>query len=217
MNKILTIVFIAVIAVSLIVAAIAFFTEPETLEPIEREVLIEGTAPPIVDLTVLEAPDQAGAERPGIFPDPEEAWVKLPEGDNLAAGKSVSSGEFTEVYDPANVTDGDLTSYWESKGLPAVLTIDLEGTYTIQTVGVRLNPAPIWEARTQGFTVQVSTDGENFTVVAPDARHEFNPDSGNIVRIDFDPISARFVKFIFTEKSSGRSNGAQASEIEVYE
>jgi len=96
-------------------------------------------------------------------------------------------------------------------------TIDLADTYTIQTVAVRLNPAPIWEPRTQTFEVLVSTDGSSFTVVYPSERHQFDPDTGNIVRIDFEPTSARYVRLAFTEKSSGRSNGAQASEIQVYE
>jgi len=95
--------------------------------------------------------------------------------------------------------------------------IDLAAAHTIQTVAVRLNPAPIWEPRTQTFEVLVSTDGSTYTTVAPSERHQFDPDSGNIVRIDFTPVEARYVKLHFTEKSSGRSNGAQASEIQVYE
>ena len=206
MNKILIAVFCVVIAASLIISGIAYFAEPE---PVEKEVSVR--------LTVVETADQTEVSRPGGFPDPEQDWVKLPEGTNLAEGKAVSSGEFTEVYDAVNVVDGDTNTYWESKGLPAELTIDLAGTYNVQTVGVRLNPAPIWEARTQNFEILVSGDGNNFTVVAPDARHEFNPDSGNIVRVDFDPVAARYVRLVFTAKSSGRSNGGQAAEIVIYE
>ena len=168
-------------------------------------------------LTVVKTPEQAKAERPGVFPDPQANWVKLPDGPNLAEGKQVSAGEVTEVYASANVTDGDLTSYWESKGLPAGITIDLAGSYTIQTVAVRLNPAPIWEARNQTFSVLVSGDGETFTEAAPEERYEFNPDSGNIVRVDFAPVTAQYVRLVFTAKSSGRSNGGQAAEIGIYE
>ena len=206
MTKILTAVFCAVIAVSLIISGIVYFTQPD---PEEKEVSVR--------LTVVETADQTEISRPGGFPDPEQDWVKLPEGTNLAEGKTASSGEFTEVYDAVNAVDGDTNTYWESKGLPAELTIDLESVYNVQTVGVRLNPAPIWEARTQNFEILVSGDGQSFTTVAPDARYEFTPNTGNIVRVDFDPVAARYVRLVFTAKSSGRSNGGQAAEIVIYE
>ena len=57
----------------------------------------------------------------------------------------------------------------------------------------------------------------NFTEVSPDTRHEFTPDSGNIVRVDFAPTQAQYVRLNFTAKSSGRSNGAQAAEILIFE
>jgi hypothetical protein len=188
--------------------------EPEIPDPIYVEVIV----PPTSGLTIVDTPDQTEPTRPAGFPDPEENWIKLPDSPNIALGKSVTSGdEHQEVYEVSNILDGDLTSYWESRGVPATITIDLENTYTIQTIAVRLNPAPIWEPRNQTFEVRVSTDGTNFTVVSPLQRHDFDPDSGNIVRIDFDAISARYVQMEFTEKSSGRSAGAQASEIEIFE
>jgi len=208
MNKILILVFCIIIVVSLIVSAIVFFSGSAPEE--EEENLPPG-------VTLIKAPEQEAAGHPPGFPDPEENFIKLPESVNLAEGKSVETGEVTEVFVAANAVDGDLTSYWESKGLPMDFTVDLADTYTIQTVAVRLNPAPIWEPRTQTFEVLVSTDGSSFTTVAPLDRHQFDPDTGNIVRIDFEPAAARFVRLAFTEKSSGRSNGAQASEIQVYE
>lgn len=198
----LTIIFCAVIAVSLIGAALAFFVLPGGAEP---------------GLTIVKAPEQGEVSRPEGFPDPEANWVKLPEGTNLAEGKAVSAGEVTEVYAAANATDGETTTYWESRGVPAEIAIDLAGSYAVQTVAVRLNPAPIWEARTQNFSVLTSTDGENFTVAVPDANYEFTPDTGNIVRVDFDPTQASFVKLAFSAKSSARSNGAQAAEICIFE
>jgi len=216
MNKKLIIIFCAIIAVSLIAACIVFFvgsgsgSGSDNGSASEDEIL-----PPGVSL--VKTPDQDKAEFPPGFPDPEEHFIKLPETENLAEGKSVETGEVTEAFVANNAVDGDLTSYWESKGLPMDFTIDLADTHTIQTVAVRLNPAPIWEPRTQTFEVQVSTDGSSYTTIVPSERHQFDPDTGNIVRIDFEPTSARYVRLHFTEKSSGRSNGAQASEIQVYE
>ena len=209
MNKKLIILFCAIIAVSLIASAIVFFAGSGSGGSSDEKL------PPGV--TLIKTPEQDDAEFPPGFPDPEEHFIKLPDTPNLAEGKNVESGEVTEVFVAANAVDGDLTSYWESKGLPIDYTIDLADTYTIQTVAVRLNPAPIWEPRTQTFEIFVSTDGSSFTSVAPSERHQFDPDSGNIVRVDFEPASARYVRLHFTEKSSGRSNGAQASEIQVYE
>jgi len=211
MNKKLILIFCAVIVVSLIVSAVMFFSG-RAPAPEEDE---EEKLPPGV--TLIKTPEQEIAEFPPGFPDPEENFIKLPDSVNLAEGKNVESGEATEAFVPANAVDGDLTSYWESKGLPMDFTIDLADTYTIQTVAVRLNPAPIWEPRTQTFEILVSTDGSTFTTVAPSERHQFDPDTGNIVRVDFTPTAARYVRITFTEKSSGRSNGGQASEIQVYE
>ncbi|HWR18632.1 MAG TPA: discoidin domain-containing protein [Clostridia bacterium] len=209
MSKKLIIIFCAVIAVSIISAALAFFLPPGVL----------GTAgeTSVPGLTIVKAPAQSEVSRPEGFPDPEANWIKLPEGTNLAEGKTVSAGEVTEVYAAANAVDGETGTYWESKGVPAEINIDLAGTYTVQTVAVRLNPAPIWEARTQNISVLISTDGESFTPAVPDTNYEFNPDSGNMVRIDFNAVQASYVKLIFSLNSSGRSNGAQAAEILIFE
>lgn len=204
MSKKLIIIFCAVIAVSIICAAIAFFVPP-------------GGQPTDPGLTIVKAPEQSAVSRPEGFPDPEANWIKLPDGVNLAEGKAVSAGEVTEVYAAANAADGDTTSYWESKRVPAEITIDLAGTYTVQTVAVRLNPAPIWEARAQNFAILISIDGENFTVAAPDTKYEFDPDTGNMVRIDLSPTPASYVRLVFSAKSSARSNGAQAAEILIFE
>ena len=208
-KKLLTIIFIVIIATSLITACIVFFAGSEGAGGKKEDL------PPGV--TLIKTPEQDAAEFPPGFPDPEEHFIKLPETPNLAEGKNVESGEATEAFVPANAVDGDLTSYWESRGLPMDFIVDLADTYTIQTVAIRLNPAPIWEPRSQTFEVLVSTDGSSYTSAAPSERHNFDPDTGNIVRVDFEPVSARYVKFTFTDKTSGRSNGAQAAEIQVYE
>lgn len=201
--KKLNIVLIAVIVLSLIASAIAFFLLPS------------GAGDP--GLKVVEAPEQTKAQRPSCFPDPEANYIPMPETENLAVGKPISSGDHTDVYVAANVNDGKTDTYWESKGFPAEMTIDLESSRKISTVAVRLNPSAIWEARSQEIAVQISADGTNYTELVPAARYEFNPDTGNRIRIDFAAAEARFVKLIFTMNSSSRTGGAQAAEIEIYE
>ena len=167
-------------------------------------------------LTVVAAPDQTRAERPACFPDPSDNFIPLPETENYALGKPVASGAHTDVYVSRNVNDGSTDTYWESKGWPAEMTIDLEGTYTVSVVAVCLNPSSIWEPRTQEIAVQVSLDGEEYTSVAAPARYDFNAETGNRIRIDFDPAEAAFVRVVFTMSTASRTGGAQAAEICVY-
>ena len=197
-----TILCIAVIVLSLIAIIVAYFLPAgQTAEP---------------GLTIVAAPEQTKAQRPPCFPDPEANYIPMPETENLAEGKPILSGEHTDVYVDSNVNDGKTDTYWESKGFPAEMTIDLEGSYSISTVAVRLNPSAIWEARTQEIAVWVSADGENFTELVPAAKYDFDPNTGNRIRIDFDPVEAGFVKLVFTMNSSSRTGGAQAAAIEVY-
>ena len=96
------------------------------------------------------------------------------------------------------------------------MLIVLGETHTISTVAVCLNPSAIWEARIQEIAVLVSQDGENFTEAAPATQYQFDPATGNRIRIDFDSVEASFVKVVFTMNSASRTDGAQAAEICVY-
>ena len=167
-------------------------------------------------VTIVAAPDQDRAERPPCFPDPTANYVPMPEGENLALGKPASSGAHTDVYVIDHVNDGETVTYWESKGFPAEVLFDLEGTFTVSTVTVSLNPASIWEPRIQEIAVLLSTDGETFTEAAAPAKYQFDPETGNRIRIDFAPAGAAFVRVVFTMNSSSRTGGAQAAEIGIY-
>ena len=167
-------------------------------------------------VTIVSAPDQTKAERPSCFPDPTENYIPLPETENFAEGKKVVSGAHTDVYVNKNVNDGKTDTYWESKGFTAEMVIELGETHAITTVAVCLNPSSIWEPRIQEIAVWVSTDGESYTEVAAAEKYQFDPATGNRIRIDFDSVDAAFVKVIFTMNSSSRTGGAQAAEICVY-
>ena len=167
-------------------------------------------------VTVVPAPDQTRAERPPCFPDPSENFIQLPETENVALNKPVTSGAHTDVYVIRNVNDGKTDTYWESKGWPAEAVIDLEGSFPISTVAVCLNPSSIWEPRTQEIAVWVSADGETYTEIVPAAKYDFDAETGNRIRIDFDPVEATHVKVVFTMSTASRTGGAQAAEICVY-
>ena len=205
MEKKLTIVFIVVIVLALGACLWAYLQGPK-----EPEVTVDP------GLTVVAAPEQSKAQRPPCFPDPEANYIPMPETENFALKRPIQSGAHTDVYVADNVNDGKTDTYWESKGFPAVMTIELDGSHKITTVAVRLNPSAIWEPRKQEIAVLVSADGTSFTEVAPAAVYEFDAATGNRVRIDFDPVDAAFVQVVFTMNSSSRTGGAQAAEIEVY-
>ena len=167
-------------------------------------------------VTIVPAPDQTKAERPSCFPDPTENYIPLPETENFAECKKVVSGAHTDVYVNKNVNDGKTDTYWESKGFPAEMVIELGESRSIATVAVCLNPSSIWEPRIQEIAVWVSTDGESYTEVAAAEKYQFDPATGNRIHIDFDSVDAAFVKVVFTMNSSSRTGGAQAAEICVY-
>ena len=196
---------LCVLLLSIAALLIAFFpVYAETSEKIETIV------------TIVAAPDQTKAERPPCFPDPSDNYIPLPDTENLALGKPVSSGQHADVYVSKNVNDGKTDTYWESKGWPAEMVIDLQGEYTVRTAAVCLNPSSIWEPRIQEIAVLVSTDGENYTEVATPDKYQFDAETGNRIRIDFDAVQASFVKLVFTMSTASRTMGAQAAEICIY-
>ncbi len=203
MKKRMNILFAAVIVLSLALSACAYF----------------GVFAPKGDpgLTVVAAPEKSKAQRPPCFPDPEANYVPLPETENFAQGRPVSSGVHNDVYVIENVNDGKTDTYWESKGFPGEAVIDLGESRSISTVAVHLNPSAIWEARKQEIAVFVSADGTSYTEVSPAAMYDFDPNTGNRIRIDFPSAQARWVKLVISLNSSSRTGGAQAAEIEVYE
>lgn len=167
-------------------------------------------------VTIVPAPEQTKAERPPCFPDPTANYIPLPETENFAQRKPVKAGMHADVYVIRNINDGKTDTYWESKGVPAEVIIDLEQPTKFSTVAVCLNPSNIWEPRLQEISVQASADGESYAEVAPVVKYQFDPVTGNRIRIDFDATEARYVKVIFSMNSASRSQGAQAAEICIY-
>lgn len=169
-------------------------------------------------VTIVTAPEQTKAERPPCFPDPADNFIALPETENIAEGKPIEASLHNDVYVSSNLNDGNTNTYWESKGFPAEVTVDLQGTYTVTTAAFCLNTSAIWEPRTQEIAVLVSTDGENFTEVSPAAPYTFDAETGNRVRIDFAAVQAAYVRVIITSNTAApaHAKGAQIAEICIY-
>ncbi len=139
---------------------------------------------------------------------------------SLTFNKAVSASPHEDVYEATNLIDGNPLTYYESKKgeWPAQIIIDMAANYSIGYINLNLPPLMQWETRTQNFSIQVSTDGNNYTEIIPEKGFTFNPQKGNLVQIEIEqPVSAQFIKFIFTGNTSPGGEGAQLSEISVYE
>lgn len=213
MKKTISYILIAIIVICSAVSLYTIFLTPAATSDSD---LNQNTKPaPVVKR--VTTPDQSKAEVPAGFEKEEPKVPELPTGENLALNKVVESGLHTDVYKPKNVNDGNVLTYWEGADFPNHMKIDLAGTYKIKTAVIMLNPAAIWGPRTQTFEIQVSTDGEEFTTVVQSTQYQFDPQTGNLVIIEFTPTDAAYVQFIFTQNSGTFEKGGQAAEICIYE
>jgi hypothetical protein len=172
---------------------------------------------PNPNATIIAAPEQSDFE-----PHPEWSGNK-PQvsyhdyGENLAAGKAATANAQLDGYFSYEVTDSDLTTYWEapSGAYPNEVTIDLGAVTEIGSAQILLNPDPIWGSRVQEIEVQVSTDGESYATVFPKTALTFDTADTDSAYIPFtEAISGQYVKFLF--HSNTGAAGGQAAEIEIY-
>ena len=167
---------------------------------------------------VVEAPQQdAPMEHPAFVKEEYESII--PDGTNIARqAKFIDASSYEDIYVPRKVVDGNLNggSYWEGKAdtYPNVLELRYEEDQTIHALKLCLCPKPIWGKRTQEFSVLVSTDGENYTELIPQAAYEFTPDRDNEVVLEFDPVTIRGIRINFTSNTG--AGGAQLAELQIY-
>ncbi|GHH43052.1 CARDB domain-containing protein [Streptomyces candidus] len=135
-------------------------------------------------------------------------------GTNLARNKPIEATSATQTYVAANANDDAVTSYWESSGFPASLTVKLGANADVNAVVVKLNPAQEWGARTQAIQVlgrEQSASG--FTSLKARADYAFSPSAGqNTVTI---PVSGRYADLRLTFFSNTGAPGAQVAEFQV--
>ncbi|MDR6979130.1 hypothetical protein J2X68_005864 [Streptomyces sp. 3330] len=155
-------------------------------------------------LSELEVYGEDGGTDPGDPP---------PAGTNLARNKPVEATSSTQAYVAANATDDSVSTYWEAAGHPSDLTVKLGADADVTGVVLKLNPDPVWAARTQ--TVQVlgrQQSASGFTSLAAAKSYSFSPASGNTVTV---PVSGRWsdVRLHFTANSG--APGGQIAEFQV--
>jgi hypothetical protein len=136
---------------------------------------------------------------------------------NIAAGQPATASSSTSPYVPANLTDADPSTYWESTDgtFPAWAQVDLGQNYSVNKIVLKLPPATAWSARTETLSVLGSTDGSNFSTLVASAGYTFDPNANsNTVTISFSAATARYVRVNITA-NTGWSAG-QLSDFEVF-
>ena len=132
---------------------------------------------------------------------------------NVALGKSITASSTTANFVASNAVDGSVTgtSYWEGAAV-SQLTVDLGADTAITSVVVKLNPDPIWAARTQTYSILGrASAASSFTTLSASAGHDFAPPVNAVTTA----VSAtvRFVQLSFTANTG--APGGQVAELEV--
>lgn len=168
-------------------------------------------------ITVIETADRTeSTQHPDFIKEVYEPII--PSGVNVAPQAKMEDNGHNDVYVKNKVNDGDKmgASYWEGAvgQYPNILTADFEEELSIHAIKVCLCPQPVWGARTQTFAVESSSDGENFTELIAEKEYQFDPDTANEVVLEFDEVSLRAVRLVFTANTGAEA--AQVAELEIY-
>ncbi|GAA1692342.1 hypothetical protein GCM10009830_45180 [Glycomyces endophyticus] len=174
---------------------------PDTDARYVRLVFTANTGWPAAQLSEFEVYGEAGA--------PSQTG-------ELAVGKPIAASSTVHTFAAANANDGDVTTYWEGANgaYPSTLTVSLGANAELDRVVVKLNPDPVWGARTQTFSVLArDAGGGTFNQIKASAAYAFDPASGNTVTI---PVSGTYgeIRLQFTG-NTGAPNG-QVAEFQVF-
>ena len=138
---------------------------------------------------------------------------------DLALGAPATASSDIDTFVPANVTDGDTSTYWESQdgaGYPQTVTVDLGSAQSIGSLTLNLPPSSAWGTRTETLSVLGSTNGTSFSQIVGSAGYTFNPAvNNNSVAVSLPSgTSTRYVQLSFTANTGW--SAAQLSELQVF-
>ncbi|MEU4220057.1 CARDB domain-containing protein [Actinoplanes sp. NPDC026623] len=161
---------------------------------------------PAAQVSEFEIYGVAGGD-PGDPGDP-------PTGTNLAGGKPIEASSSVFTFVAGNANDASPTSYWESNGYPATLTVKLGADADVTGVVVKLNPDPAWGTRTQSIQVlgraQTAT---GFTSLKARADYTFNPATNqNSITI---PVTGRAADLQLQFFGNTGAPGGQVADLQV--
>jgi beta-galactosidase/beta-glucuronidase len=120
---------------------------------------------------------------------------------NLAAGKAVTASSALQDYPTSNAVDMNGATYWSAdRATSGWIEVDLGDVYNLNNLNIEwYSNAP--KNRTYKYTVQVSTDKENYTI-ADDLRQNLTPVDTITrrakIRSELGQIPARYVKINVT-------------------
>lgn len=202
---IIIIAVLAIVNIALAVYVYGIFSEPE------QKILDS-------NVQVVTAPEQA--EMMTLEEETVPDFIPVtPEGVNVALNGSCQSGGHQDVYLPNKAVDGNTAggSYWEGEAgtWPNWLSVDFGDIYSIYCVKLSVCPDTVWSKRTQEFSIEVSTDGENYTEIVANETYQYDPLYGNYVIVEFDEeVPAKYIKVVF--QSNSGASGPQVAELEAY-
>ncbi|MFD3400415.1 CARDB domain-containing protein [Kribbella sp. NPDC058693] len=141
--------------------------------------------------------------------------VEPPTGTDLAAGKAIEASSSVFSFVASNANDGNAGTYWESNGFPSTLTVKLGANADLSSVVVKLNPDPVWGARTQSIQVLGrEQSATTFTSVVARADYQFDPSANqNTVTI---PVTGRYADLRLQVFSNTGAPGGQVAELQVF-
>jgi serine/threonine protein kinase len=137
---------------------------------------------------------------------------------DLALHRPVAATSYFQVYQSANVTDGNTSTYWEGAHsvFPQSVTVDLGSVTDIAKIVLALPPFADWNSRVQTLAIHGRRTSATpaFTIVRT-ARYTFNAATNDDeVTISFAPTATRYVAVYFTANSGWPA--AQLAEILIY-
>lgn len=138
---------------------------------------------------------------------------------NLAANKEVAAATELNQFPASNAVDLNAGTYWSSdRGSKSAITVDLGAEYNLNNVEID------WynngtRPRTYQYTVQLSLDGEEFTVADDQSENQVAVDTESrhakiVSAFDASATRARYVKIDITG-GPGWSDCVEISEITV--
>ncbi|WP_433617830.1 discoidin domain-containing protein [Dactylosporangium sp. CA-139114] len=135
---------------------------------------------------------------------------------DLAAGRNTRDSGHADVYGSGNITDGDASTYWESRNnaFPQWVQVDLGNPAPVRRAVLRLPPSPAWPARSQRIEVQASADDKTFSTLVSAANYTFDPASGQRATIMLPGSQWRYVRLVFTANTV--QGAGQLASLELY-
>lgn len=116
-------------------------------------------------------------------------------------------------YNASQIVDGSTAKYkgWKSSDKEQWISVDLGQTYSIDRYNLSLAGTGYYDkaCNLKAFTVQVSTDGEQWTDI-----DVVKDNTDNILDRTFEAVDARYVKINITD--AGSDGVARIQELEIY-